>query len=76
MSVGAVISCPTTHGSFVSPGYNSTANLSTLLPLGPALIHTTVCFDIFSDILFWEVLHYFYPNGRICPRLFFKCSFN
>lgn len=52
VEVGAVIGCPTTRGSFVSPGYNSTANLSTLLPLGPALISTTVGSDIFSDILF------------------------
>lgn len=62
--MGAVISGPTAHGSFVSPGFSSPANLSTLLPLGPALIWTTVCFSIFSDILFLEVLHYFYLDGR------------
>lgn len=35
-----VISGHTTHGSFVSPGLSSPANLSTLLPLSPALMMT------------------------------------
>ena len=52
VEAGAVISGHTTHGSFVSPGLCSPANLSTLLPLGPALMGTSVCFNIFSDILF------------------------
>lgn len=52
IEVGVVISGHTTHGSFVSPGLSSPANLSTLLPLGSALMGTFVCFDIFSDILF------------------------
>lgn len=46
VAVGAVISGHTTHGSFVSPGLGSPANLSTRLPLGPALMDTTVYFDI------------------------------
>lgn len=59
--MGAVISGPTTRGSFVSLGISSPTNLSTLLlPLGSALIDTTLCLNILSDILFLEVLHYFY----------------
>lgn len=53
--VGMVISGPTARGAFVSPGISSPANLSPRLPLGPALIVTTVRFDILSDIYFERV---------------------
>lgn len=42
MEVGLVISGLTAHGSFVSPGLSSLANLSAALPHGPALMVTVV----------------------------------
>lgn len=54
IEVGAVISGHTTHGSFVSPGLSSPANLSTLLPLGPALI-ATIAYLTFSQIFYFEM---------------------
>lgn len=75
--MGAVISGHTTHGSFVFASLCRPANLSSLLPPGFALMGTFVCFDIFSDVLFFE---------RLCSVLvsvvdevteyYFECSFN
>lgn len=59
MEVEAAISGRTAHGSFVSPGLSTPANLSALLPRGPALMRTVVCSDIFLDILFRELLRVF-----------------
>lgn len=52
IEVGAVISGLTTHDSFVSPGLSGPANLSTRLPLGPALMGATV-FVTHSQIFYF-----------------------
>lgn len=45
-----VISGLTAHGSFVSPGLSSPANLSAVLPHGPALMIYCCVFDTSRDI--------------------------
>lgn len=71
MEVEAAISGRTAHGSFVSPGLSKPANLSALLPRGPALMRTVVCSDIFLDILFRELLRVFCLVEDNIPEYYF-----